>query len=115
MSEKISFWEAIQSGQASPAIAGLLGGVVLVATNKELSVRDSVAAIFTGGILAFYMAPVIGGWVSADDAMLSLLGLIIGISGMRIGPILAEAGARLTNAVVKRLGVKIDAPPDEDK
>lgn len=112
MSDKFTLWEAVQSGQAGAAFAGILGGVVYVATSKNLDARDSVAAVLTGGILAAYIAPVVGDWINADTSMMSLLGLVIGVAGMGIGPTLAKGGETLARAMLKRMGADIAKPKD---
>ena len=113
MQTRISLWEAIQAGHASAALAGLLGGVVYIATNKNLGARESVAAVVVGGILAAYIAPVVGDWIDADRGLLSLLGLMIGVAGMAIGPILSKGGETIARGLVARLGGEVK-PKKED-
>ena len=111
MSDKFTIWDAFQSGQVLTGLGGFAGSVVYIATNKNLSARDSVAAVLTGCILAAYIAPVVGHHMSADNGMLSLLGLIIGIAGMHIGPALTKSGEAITQATLRKAGLKIDTNP----
>ena len=49
--------------------------------------------------------------MSADNGMLSLLGLIIGIAGMHIGPALTKSGEAITHFILNKVGLTIDTKP----
>lgn len=64
-------------------IAGVLGSYVSVSNSKELTKLEKIATVFSGGIIATYITPLVSNWMSMNADSEYGLAFVLGYMGLK--------------------------------
>jgi uncharacterized membrane protein len=72
-------------------IAGIAGGIVSLTKQKDLSFKESLIAVLSGGFTANYLTPLVAEWLNFSEKTLYGIAFLLGYTGLKTVEIIMKS------------------------
>lgn len=93
------YWLNEAGVQVASMLAGLLGSMVSLVHEKQISRRRMFAIVLVGAVAAGYLTPLLSHLTGMPEKMANSLAFLVGLMSMKITDALLKAGIWVTNNI----------------